>query len=1156
MNAQEKWLKANDILNSNPSESELKDAVKLVQEAISDGHAGAYFTMSQLYYMGYGVEQDKKKNYELLCKSLELGYERAKVMLARCYVEGEVVEKDLAKAEQYLREMAEKDDKDACAELAGYIIQEVFPDSTHEEGLMFLEKAAKLGHIYSMGNLGGAYGKLCQDEKANYWFTKAKEAGLQGVEEAQSQYSSETYPQRRVNLIYYYISRKEYLKVFELLERDINNGDQSALYIQAELLMKGMGEERYGQDISRAVSIYESLSEKGDSNADYYLGEAYLKGPLEENVEKGIYYYTKSAEAGNADAQYVLGEIYRRPMNNIGNKEMAAHWIELAANQDQRDALCVMAYSYLQDPEIHTMNINNLSYDQDVEKGMYYLRRAVELGSANALYVLAICYQIGKYVEKDVAKAFELLQKSVHFSSTPESVNKLGDFYRDGIGTEQNYESAAQCYTWAANNGDTGAMLSLSILYREGKGVEKNEKLADELHDKWLETIHWNVFGKMPLDVAREQAQQGIDEAMYQLGNRYDNGDGVEQNAEVASDWWLKAAMKGHIEAAHNLGNYYFYKKHDVENGLRWLEKAASDNSTLSLYALGDIYINGLGIVQDVEKGLAYINKAADLDYPEAKRKLSFLYHDGDIVEQDIDKSKYWLEKYLESDLPDAHLRMGYCLYHGDMYEINYTKALDHFTEAVKGRCHDASPYYIDMLWRGNHATQDRETVLSTYKELAERGDAIASYYLYTLYNDEEYVSRDKEAAITYLKKSAEKGYPVALRYMAFQYMEGGLFETDFNKANEYLSQASEGGDTIAMVNLATSYQSGRAVEKDVKKALELFVSAAEAGESYAACEAAKILLIGEEGVVDVDYDKAIEILQRPANEGDLESYFLLAYTLTTKCDLEEKYSWQLAQTAFHYMLKAANAGHPEAMYLVAYAYMEGRGVLRDMKQARQWFEKAKTQKHRIEEIDDIFNKFFSDYQPAQSYPFFVYCHNIVVHNPSKIKDKEQYIDDQGYMNQSAVARGAAQCGEVNAAVLVGFSLIDSDPDKAWEYFDIAIGNGYTLFAEEVGRIYYNGDNVKQDFDRAEKYFAYGSDLGDIRCTLSLGLMYTAEGVSKETEEKGKQLLMSVCEASDEGSDVYNYAKAQLERIEQRETPSMSKLSKGFRSLFSKKKNS
>ena len=55
-----------------------------------------------------------------------------------------------------------------------------------------------------------------------------------------------------------------------------------------------MGEERFGQDIPRAISIYESLSEKGDAQADYHLGEAYLNGPLEQNTEKCIYYYTKS----------------------------------------------------------------------------------------------------------------------------------------------------------------------------------------------------------------------------------------------------------------------------------------------------------------------------------------------------------------------------------------------------------------------------------------------------------------------------------------------------------------------------------------------------------------------------------------------------------------------------------------------------------------------------------------------------------------------------------------------------------------------------------------------------------------------------------------------------------------------------------------------
>ncbi len=1150
MDAQEKWLKAIELLDSNPTESELKKIVELVQDAVADNHGGAYFTLSFLYNEGYGVEQDKNKSYELLCKSLELGYERAKLMLARLYVEGEVVEKDLAKAERYLRELAEKDDKDACSCIANYYFNNVFTDSSRKEGLAFLEKAAKLGHPNSMGQLGEILGNYCRDEESNYWFEKAKEAGLEGVEDAQARYTSETYPQRRVELIRYYFSTKEFPKVFELLERDINNGDNSALYLQAELLLKGMGEERFGQDIPRAISIYESLSEKGDAQADYHLGEAYLNGFLEQNTEKGIYYYTKSAEAGDADAQFVLGDIYRRPMNDMGNKEMAAHWIELAAKQDHPDALCVMAYSYLQDPEIETMNVNNLSYDQDVDKGMQLLRHAADLGNAKALYVLAICYQKGKYVEKDEKKAFELLWTSIQAENTPESIKKLGDFYRDGIGAVQAYEDAARLYQAASDRGYAAAMIALSELYNEGRGVEKNPEIAIQLQKKAGEIYDWNLFGKMPLEIAKEQAKQGDQEAMYQLGQRYLNGDGVEQNIEVASDWWLKAAMKGHIKACHDLGTYYVYTKHDTENGLKWLNKSASENFILSIRTLGEIYLNGLGVEVDTEKGMEYLLKAAEV-HDDTQLRLSSLYHAGVSVEKDLDKARYWFEKYLEHDSAQAHYLMGHFLFDGDMYDVDYPKALEHFAKAVKGHCHEASPYYIDMLWRGKHAIQDREAVLATYKELDEKGDAEASFYLYTLYNDEEYALRDKDTAIAYLKKSAEEGYPVALRYLAFQYMEGGLLETDFNKANEYLNQASERGDAISMINLATSYQCGRGVEKDIKKALELFMSAAESGESYAACEAAKILLVGEEGV-DVDYDKAIEILRRHA-EGDLESCFVFAYTLNAKCDTEDNYSWQLAQTAFHYMLKAANEGHPEAMYLVAYAYMQGRGVLRDMEQARKWFEKAKAQNHRVEEITDIFNKYFTDYQPAHRYPFFVYCHSIVEHNLSKIKEKEQYVDDEGYMNQSAVARGAAQCGEVNAAVLVGFSLIDSDPDKAWEYFDIAIGNGYTLFAEEVGRIYYNGDNVKRDFDRAEKYFSYGSELGDIRCTLSLGLMYTAEGVSKETEDKGKQLLQSVCEASDEGSEVYNYAKAQLDRIEKRDSSSMSKLSKGIRSLFGKK---
>ena len=1254
MDAQEKWQKARDILNNNPSEEQQNEAIALLNEAYSADHAGAAYTLAQIYYYGSFFERDLNKAYTLYKKAIELGFNKNNLLFAQMCIDGSVVEKNISKAEEILVSLAEEDVPEACAMLGWLGLERSELNLTNDEIWKWINRGASLGNnncrlykakrlqfdgldndyfsaikelslngnplayyhyaeaLYlgigcekdakeavrwfelackdgdaramcylgsryldgigveskdlgkaielftqsanlgfptSMQNLGALYAQLCEDEKASFWFDKAIEFGMEESKRLKEEYFSSEFEERLNNAIHIYINLGNPQKALMLVEELNSKGDDRVLTTLLNIYLYGIGEESLGKDQAKAYNILLSKAKDGDAFANYMIAQFYEKGVVvKQDLDKSFEYYMSSAKAGYSEAQYKVGLYY---IDIAGDKTEAAKWIELAANNEQPDALCMMAYSYLQDPEIGTMNIKNLLYDQDVQKGMQLLKRAAELKDSKATRTLAICYQKGRYVEEDKEKAFELLQKSVESNSTPESVNLLGDFYRDGIGTEQNYEMAAQCYTWAANNGNAWAMSSLSKLYREGIGVEKNEELADELEVRWWETTQWNIFGNMPLDVAREQAQQGDEEAMYQLGNRYDNGDGVEQNPEVASDWWFKAAIKGHVKAAHNLGNYYFYAKHDVKNGLRWLEKAASENSNLSLYVLGDIYINGIGIAQDVEKGLAYITKAADLDYPEAERKLSFLYHDGDVVEQDIDKSKYWLEKYLEHDSPDAHYRMGLCLYHGDMYETNYSQALAHFTEAVKGRCHDASPYYIDMLWRGNHAAQDRESVLATYKELDERGDAIASYYLYTLYNDEEYALRDKDTAITYLKKSAEGGYPVALRYMGFQYMEGGFFESDYNKANEYLAQAAEFGDTDAIINLARLYQLGLGVDKDTKKALEIYLQAAELGEIYAVREAAKIYIVGEGGVVDKDLDKASELLEKTADV-DLESCVLLGFVLREMCELENNYSWKLAEESFHYMLKAANNGDPNAMYCVAYSYMEGRGVLWDIEKARLWFEKTLSKNHRTEDINKILVDYFSeDSDPL--YPSYVYWHSIDVHNPAQVGGKKQYIDEKGNMNISAIVKDAAQCGDVNAAALLGLGLRDSDPQKAWEYMKLVIDSGYTIYAESMGVDYYLGKNVKKDIDRAVQYLAYGSELGDTRCKLRLGLLYMAKNDSDEDIENGKNLLMSVCETAEESSEEYIKAKSMLDRMVNEDNQTKSKLSKGFRSLFGKK---
>ena len=98
----------------------------------------------------------------------------------------------------------------------------------------------------------------------------------------------------------------------------------------------------------------------------------------------------------------------------------------------------------------------------------------------------------------------------------------------------------------------------------------------------------------------------------------------------------IRAAMEGNAMAAHNLGYYYFFTKHDLANGLKWLNKSAESGEALSHRVLGDIYINGWGVQADVKKGLDLYLKAADLLWnasrmndPKAEKELKRLYDEG-----------------------------------------------------------------------------------------------------------------------------------------------------------------------------------------------------------------------------------------------------------------------------------------------------------------------------------------------------------------------------------------------------------------------------------------------------------------------------------------------------------------------------------------------
>lgn len=82
----------------------------------------------------------------------------------------------------------------------------------------------------------------------------------------------------------------------------------------------------------------------------------------------------------------------------------------------------------------------------DLEKAVFYLKKAVEHLDGRAEVLLGKCYLNGEGVEQDYEKAFYLLLKGALLDYSGEAVYLLGDFYLNGWYVEQDKPQAYQMY--------------------------------------------------------------------------------------------------------------------------------------------------------------------------------------------------------------------------------------------------------------------------------------------------------------------------------------------------------------------------------------------------------------------------------------------------------------------------------------------------------------------------------------------------------------------------------------------------------------------------------------------------------------------------------------------------------------------------------------
>lgn len=112
----------------------------------------------------------------------------------------------------------------------------------------------------------------------------------------------------------------------------------------------------------------------------------------------------------------------------------------------------------------------------------------------------------------------------------------------------------------------------------------------------------------------REAAQQGNAESQYQLGMRYQYGDGVKMNINKANQWLAKAAASGNARSQHALAMFYQQYATNTEGAkkaLLWEKKAADHGSADAQYALGVMFKNGRLVRKNEVEARRWLTMAA-----------------------------------------------------------------------------------------------------------------------------------------------------------------------------------------------------------------------------------------------------------------------------------------------------------------------------------------------------------------------------------------------------------------------------------------------------------------------------------------------------------------------------------------------------------------
>ncbi|HAS88080.1 MAG TPA: hypothetical protein DCS48_02065 [Desulfovibrio sp.] len=188
---------------------------------------------------------------------------------------------------------------------------------------------------------------------------------------------------------------------------------------------------------------------------------------------------------------------------------------------------------------------------------------------------LSLLEQAKEYLKKEeFVKAYEVLSKCVLKEAKIKAFFWLNGLFEQRKGIPDDPEGAFEYYSFAENFKHKYATYELGIKYLNGNGCQQNSVIA---------------YKKI-----KTAAENNYIQAYYKLGSLYYEGLGTPKNYELAVKWFLQSLESGHIESVIPLfqlyrknictvaDGVYLYKYLNIAAAVG-VEEAASSRTELEL---------------------------------------------------------------------------------------------------------------------------------------------------------------------------------------------------------------------------------------------------------------------------------------------------------------------------------------------------------------------------------------------------------------------------------------------------------------------------------------------------------------------------------------------------------------------------------------------